>query len=548
MNLSNADLAIAQAREFDIVVIGSGGAGLMSALAAARAGARVLLVEKSSLLGGTTAISGGQIWLPGNPHMEDLGRNDDRYATLAYLRQVTLGSVPEQYLEAFADAAPGVVTFIESATDLRLFAVDRPDYHAEWPGACDGRSLEPLPFTHVNPAGYPSVRRSRYRRPVTSVESRQNSAADLADQREKNGQLTQGAALVAALVEACAKAGVEIIANARFHDFSFSDGRISGVRISDMDGGVERAIQAHAVILACGGFEWNTTLTKAFFGTVPQLPVSPPFNEGDGLLAGLCVGAQLANMGESWWTAAIQIPGEAEDGQAAARNVVRELALPGSIMVNRAGHRFANEASSYNDLGKAFLRFDPKSCTYPNDKAWLVFDSNFKRRYNVLTVSKNQPPPDWFIQADSPALLAKRIGVSPVDLQHTVAAFNDQARHGVDQQFGRGDSRHDQFYGDIEHKPNACLAPLDVAPFYAVPISLGNLGTKGGLATSLEGAVLDREGNAIAGLFACGNVAASWMGLGYPGAGGSLGPILTAALLCGREIVRSIGFQDLNAV
>ena len=121
-----------------------------------------------------------------------------------------------------------------------------------------------------------------------------------------------------------------------------------------------------------------------------------------------------------------------------------------------------------------------------------------------------------------------------------------QAMQGIDEQFGRGDSRHDQFYGDSEHKPNACLAPLDDAPFYAIPVSLGNLGTKGGLATSLEGAVLDCDGNGIAGLFACGNVAASWMGLGYPGAGGSLGPILTAALLCGRAVVRSTGFKDSN--
>jgi len=544
--LSNAALAVAQAPGYDIVVVGSGAAGLVSALVAARAGARVLLAEKSSLLGGTTAISGGQIWLPGNPHMQDLGRHDDRQATLAYLRQVTLGSVPEGYLEAFADTAPDVVTFIESVTGLRLFAVDRPDYHAEWPGACDGRSLEPLPFTHVNPAHYPPVRRSRYRRPVTSVESRQPNAAELADQREKAGQLTQGAALVAALAEACANAGVEVIVNARFQDLLRVDGSITGVKLNPLEGGTELTIRSRAVILASGGFEWNTSLSKAFFGPVPQLPVSPPFNEGDGLLAGMRVGARLANMGESWWTAAVQIPGEAEDGRPAARNVVRELALPGSIMVNRAGHRFVNEASSYNDLGKAFLRFDPRTCTYPNDQAWLIFDSSFRRRYNVLTVSKDQSPPDWFVQADSLALLAKRIDVPPVELTHTVAAFNDQAMQGIDEQFGRGDSRHDQFYGDSEHKPNACLAPLDDAPFYAIPVSLGNLGTKGGLATSLEGAVLDCDGNGIAGLFACGNVAASWMGLGYPGAGGSLGPILTAALLCGRAVVRSTGFKDSN--
>jgi len=533
---------------FDLVVVGSGAAGLMSALVAARDGASVHVLERSPLIGGTTAISGGQIWTPGNAHMEGIGRSDDRISALAYLRQVTLESVDECYLDAFLSHAAEAMALIESATPLRLFAVDRPDYHAEWSGARDGRSLEPLPLVHKAPVGYPPIRRSRYRRPVTSVEARQDNAAALADQRERDGVLTQGASLVAGLVEGCAAAGVTVSANVRLVDLVLVNGQVAGVVVIDEKGGEQRTIRAKAVVLASGGFEWNNALSKAFFGVVPQLPVSPPWNEGDGLLAGMRAGAQITNMGESWWTAAVAVPEEVEDGKPAARNIVRELALPGSLMVNRAGRRFVNEASSYNDLGKAFLQFDPRTCEYPNQRAWLVFDSTFKGRYNVVTTSSTASPPSWFRQADALAKLAAVMDVPVGEFETTISVFNERARNGNDDDFGRGHSRHDQFYGDSAHEPNACLAPLVTPPFFAIPIWLGNLGTKGGLVATVKGEVLRNGDGPIPGLFACGNVAASWMGLGYPGAGGSLGPILTAALLCGRAAAQFVGNNDLNPV
>lgn len=525
---------------FDLVVVGSGAAGLMSALVAAREGASVHVIERSPLIGGTTAISGGQIWAPGNAHMKDTAHSDDRTSALVYLRQVTLGSVEECYLNAFLEHAAEAISFIESATPLQLFAVDRPDYHSEWPGSRDGRSLEPLPLAHTAPAGYPPIRRSGYRRAVTSLEARRANAAALADQREQEGVLTQGAALASGLAAGCAAAGVTVSANVRFLDLAFVDGRLAGVVVSEEDGGDRRTIRAKAVVLASGGFEWNDALSKAFFGVVPQLPVSPRWNEGDGLLAGMRAGAQITNMGESWWTAAVAVPEEVEDGRPAARNVVRELALPGSLMVNRAGRRFVNEASSYNDLGKAFLQFDPRTCEYPNHRAWLVFDSAFKHRYNVVTTSSAESPPPWFRQADSLAKLAAVIDVPVRQFDKTVSVFNEQARCGKDEEFGRGNSRHDRFYGDPTHEPNACLAPLATPPFFAIPVWLGNLGTKGGLVATVNGEVLRNGDGPIPGLFACGNVAASWMGLGYPGAGGSLGPILTAALLCGRAAAQFV--------
>lgn len=518
----------------DVVVVGSGAAGLVSALAAAKMGARVTVIEKSALIGGTSAISGGQIWIPCNEHMLLHGGQDTVADAVRYLRRVTLGSVPDSYIEAFVSYAPEMIGFVQENTRLELFSVKRPDYHPEWDGACDGRTLEPLPFRPRSATEAELVRKSRYRRPLTSVESRNPDAGVIAAQREVDGYFTQGVALVAALVEGCTAAGVKFQLNSRMIELQTEAGSISGVVYSPGVGDAV-ALRADSVVLASGGFEWNPALVRAFHGPVQQVPISPPSNEGDGLLAALRQGAAVSNMTESWWSAAVQVPGEMTDGKRAGRNIVRELALPGSLMVNAAGERFVNEASSYNDLGKAFLRFDTRSCDYPNEHAWLIFDAEFAERYAVVTKAPGKEAPDWFCVADSLQGLAARIGVEPQGLARSVHQMNGMAQSGLDVAYSRGASRHDQYYGDAREARNPCLGQIATAPFYAVPIALGNLGTKGGLVATINGEVLNTDANRIPGLFACGNVAASWMGLGYPGGGGSLGPIMTAAYLCGRQ-------------
>jgi succinate dehydrogenase/fumarate reductase flavoprotein subunit len=239
-------------------------------------------------------------------------------------------------------------------------------------------------------------------------------------------------------------------------------------------------------------------------------------------------------MTEAWWTAAVQVPGETWDGRPMTRNIVRELALPGSILVNDAGERFVNEASSYHDLGKAFQHFDPGVYRYPNQAAWLVFDARFKRRYQIVNVPAAAPAPDWFAQAATLAELAGKLGIPHEGLESTVRRFNAIALDGRDPDFKRGDDRHGRTYGDPEHEPNPCLGPLTEPPFFAIPILHGNNGTKGGLMTDRDGRVVRFDGSVVGGLYACGNVAASSMGPGYPGTGGSLGPAMTEALVAGR--------------
>jgi 3-oxosteroid 1-dehydrogenase len=514
---------------FDVVVMGSGAAGLTAALAAAAQGAQVLVLEKSPLLGGTTAISGGQVWIPNNRFLAPAG--DSREAASTYLAAVTLGEVDAGPIETFVRAAPEVIADVERLSPLRFFQVERFDYHSEWRGAAWGRSLEPLP-SDLRELGAVAalVRRSPYRLAITSAEARAGKGADLDAQRKRAGQVTQGVALVAGLLRGCMRLGVSIrtsspvIAAARLED---------GMLAVKVGRPAEpQRIRARALVIGCGGFEWNQQLTQAFLPRVPAGAASPPWNEGDGLRIALTAGAAVANMVQAWWSAAFSVPGESYDGRPLVRNIVRELALPGSILVNEDGRRFANEAGSYNTLGKAFLHFDPERNKYVNQRAWLVFDEHFKRNYTVATVPATAAAPAWFIRGDSPQQLAASAGIDPGGLEETFARFNAMAEVGHDDEFLRGDARHDHYHGDATRiHPN--LAPLRRPPFYALPIFLANLGTKGGVKTDPDGRMLAMDGTALPGFFACGNAAASWMGPGYPGAGGSLGPIMTSAYLCG---------------
>ncbi|MEO9230023.1 MAG: FAD-dependent oxidoreductase [Devosia sp.] len=526
---------------FDVVVMGSGAAGLTAALIAADQGARVLILEKSPLFGGTSAISGGQLWVPNNRYLAPGA--DSVESAMKYLEAVTLGEVDTMLLEAFVKFAPQMASEIERLTRLRFFVVDRSDYHSEWTGASWGRSLEPLPIDIDglgDTAAY--LRRSTHRPPLTSVEIKGGQGLQLVAERVSKNQVTQGVALVSGLLESCVAKGVTLRVGCRVAGIF---GKESGARSVEFAAdGASHRVEARSVVIASGGFEWNKQMKAAFLSCVDDGAASPPWNEGDGLRIGLSEGAAVANMTQAWWSAAFRVPGEMYDGKQLVRNIVRELALPGSILVNADGARFANECSSYNALGKAFQVFDPSRNSYINKRAWLVFDQRFKEAYSVATVSASTPAPDWFITGDSSDQLAAKAGINPEGLSQTLQRFNGFVAAGHDFDFGRGEAKHDQYHGD-KSMPHANLGEIAVPPFHAVPIFLGNLGTKGGLKTTVDGAVLDMDGDLLPGLFACGNAAASWMGPGYPGAGGSLGPIMTSAFLCGSAAAKVAGGSNL---
>ena len=515
---------------FDVIVMGSGAAGLTAALAAAALGAKVLVLEKTSTFGGTTAISGGQLWVPNNRFLG--GGKDTEASAREYLAEVTLGQVDEGLIDAFIHHAPSMVGALEDLSPLRFSQVHRFDYHSEWPGAQYGRSLEPLPVSTATLGDMAvKLRRSPYRLALTSAEAKAGYGAELDADRRAAGEVTQGVALIAGLLSGCLHHGVALRTDCRVGDVMLAgEGRLL---VTASAGEETLRFVAHSLIIASGGFEWNRMLVDAFLPRVSTLPLSPPSNEGDGLRMALAAGAAVDNMGEAWWSAAFAVPDERYDGRSLGRNIVKELALPGSILVNKGGERFANEAASYNVLGKAFLHFDPRRNCYVNERAWLVFDEQFKRSYAVATVPAIAEAPDWWHQAGTLEQLANSCGISPLGLQQTVSRFNALVDGRCDTDFFRGTARHDRYHGDTESgHPN--LGKIGRPPFYAVPIALGNLGTKGGIKTDVEGRVVRMDGTPMPRVFACGNAAASWMGPGYPGAGGSLGPIMTAAYLCGH--------------
>ena len=487
-----------------VTVLGSGVAGLCAALAAARAGARVTVVEANEHVGGTTALSGGIGWFPANRHVPD----DTPEQGLAYLRALALGDTDDALLQVFAHEAGAVAERLERETPLRWQSIAYADYHAELEGGREqgGRSLEPFPLDP--PASVAALVRDapNITAPVTYVELATGEIdRDALARRIERGTFTLGRALIAALLEACLDAGVRVE---------------TGTRVRTLP-------DADSVVIATGGFERDPQLARAFLRGPMLAPVGTPSARGDGLRLAIAAGALLGSMSEAWWCPAAQIPGDTIDGEPMFRLILTERARPGCLLVNGRGVRFVDEAQNYNDLGRALQNFEPTSFSFPNVPAWLVLDGRYRATYRLGPLSRRDPDPEWLARGDTPAELAARIGVPADALEATIARFNEGAARGVDPDFGRGDFPYDRFIGE--------LGPLEQAPFYAFQVMPGCLGTKGGPKTDDAGRVLSiTDGAPIPGLYAAGNAAASPFGLAYPGAGGTIGPAAVFGLRAGE--------------
>ena len=525
---------------FDVVVLGSGGAGLVAALRARDRGARVAVIEKSAQVGGTTAMSGGVLWVPGNHLMSEVGGADSRDESLTYLRRVAFGQSTEDLLAAFVDTAPDMVRYLEKRTPLRFAAVRRPDYHPEWAGGkLTGRSLDVEPFDASQLGPWQALlRTSPHYPPITYRERYAWGRPEKFDwaliaERVSRGIVTLGAALVAGLLKSCIDDGVQVFTGMRARRLVLRAARVSGVRATDADGRPVTFDAARGVVVASGGFEWNRQMETHFLRGPELAPATSPSNTGDGILMGAAIGASLGNMNEAAWCPMVQIPGEEYDGHPVSRLIVEERSRPGSVIVNRHGRRFVNEATSYNSIVRSFHVFDPAAYDWANLPAFLVFDERFRRRYNVTTVMPADPTPAWMKTGERLEALARALEIDPQGLVASVERFNTFAAQGRDPDFHRGESAHDRFNGDPEHRPNPCLGPLDSPPFYAVQLLPGTVGTKGGLRCDARARVLDVEDAVIPGLHACGGAMASSMGIGYPSAGGMLGSGMTFGYIAG---------------
>lgn len=523
-------------REVDVVVLGSGGAGLTAALSAAINGAAVEVYEKAPTVGGTTAVSGGIVWIPAHNRMPDHDLSVDD--AMSYLRAQSLGYMDEGLVETFVRTGPIMLDFLEAHTDLRFeIAPGFPDYKPELPGGqpSGGRSLNAAPY---NLSGL-----GEWRDRITSfpadfsnvgIDAETRARIHAAVDGDDADMCVAGTALIAGLLEALLDRGIVPYTDARAVDLTADALGITGVRIESSHGDLQVRAR-RAVILACGGFEWDSALVSAFLRGPMHGPVSPPNNTGDGLRMAMAHGADLANMGEAWWVPIVQIPGDTIDGHPRSRSVRLERTRPRSIIVNRAGRRFVNEAGEYNSMAGAFHYLDPR-WGYVNDPAWIVFDALHLKRYGFLGVQPDGPVPDWFCPSADLAELGTKTGIDADGLAHTLEQWNHNVADGVDPDFGRGSSAYDGYWGDERATTTAgkTLGPIDTPPFYAVPVSVGAMGTKGGPRTDRDGRVLHVRGMAIQGLYAAGNAMAGVTGKAYGGAGGTLGPAMVFGLRAGH--------------
>ena len=522
--------------EVDVVILGSGGAGLTAALSAAAGGASVAVFEKAPTVGGTTAVSGGIVWIPAHNRSPE-GELTPADA-LQYLRAQSLGSMDDALVETFVRTGPAMLDFVEAHSGLRFeIATGFPDYQPELPGGqpTGGRSLSAAPFdlaqlgdwaTQITsfPADWSNVGFD------AETRARLHAAID-----ERTSHLcVAGTALIAGLLKGLLDVGVTPQVNARAEELVAVAGEVTGVRIA-LPGRSLSVRARRGVILGTGGFEWDPVLAQAFLRGPMHGAVSPPNNTGDGLRMAMAHGADLANMGEAWWVPIVQIPGDTIEGKPRSRSVRLERTRPRSIIVNADGHRFVNEACDYNSMAGAFHYLDPRG-GYVNDRGWIVFDSVHLQHYGFLGVAAGQPVPDWFCESADLAELAAKTGIDADGLTRTVQEWNRHVAAGADPDFGRGSSAYDGYWGDDSATTLAgkTLGPIDTAPYYAVPVCIGAMGTKGGPRTDPDGRVLHVGGERITGLFAAGNAMAGATGRAYGGAGGTIGPAMVFGYRAGH--------------
>jgi succinate dehydrogenase/fumarate reductase flavoprotein subunit len=544
----------------DLLVIGSGAGGLSAAVTAARLGLKVLVVEKDPQFGGTTAWSGGWMWIPRNPLARTAGIDEGIEQPLAYLRQELGAQFDETRARVFLNQGPRMVEFFSARTELEFIAGNAiADFHGRNPAAATGgRSVCAAPFDgrrlsdRIGQLKPPLEETTLWGMGIASADLRHffnalRSAAsfwrvtqlvlrhglDLLRYR-RGMRLVNGNALVAALAVSAWDAGVEIRVNSPALRLLSRDGKVSGAVIASPQGEVEFHA-SHGVVLACGGFPHDVARKKDLLPHAPtgheHWSAASRGNTGDGMRMGEAVGGVVArDLRQAAALAPVSLVPRA-DGSTAHFPHLIERGKPGLIAVTRAGRRFTNEADSYHDFLCSLLAATPMGEPV---QAWLVCDHRFIRRYGLGAV-KPAPLPmsrwlrsGYLLRGESIEQLARQCGIDPDALQATVTRYNQLARLGADADFAKGETPYNRMQGDAAAgNPNPCMAPLQKGPYYAVKVVAGSLGTFAGLRVNEQAQVLDGEGRPIAGLYAAGNDMASLMGGLYPSGGITLGPAMT---------------------
>ncbi|MGW1727365.1 3-oxosteroid 1-dehydrogenase [Streptomyces sp. NPDC002306] len=545
---------------YDVVVIGSGAAGMTAALTAAKRGLSCVVVEKAATFGGSAARSGAGIWIPNNPVILAAGVPDTPAKAAAYLAAVVGADVPAARQRAFLGHGPAMISFVMANSPLRFRWMEGySDYYPELPGGlAGGRSIEPdqldgnvlgAELARLNPPYLPVpaglvVFSADYKwlaLAAVNVKGAAVAAACLARGTKAAllGQkpLTMGQSLAAGLRAGLLAARVPVWLDTPLTDLLVESGSVTGAVVT-RDGAAGLVRARRAVVVGSGGFEHNAAMRARYqrqpIGT--DWTVGAKENTGDGIRAGERAGGALELMEDAWWGPAIPLPGE-------PYFCLAERTLPGGLLVNAAGARFVNEAGPYSDVVHTMYDRDPVD---PDIPAWLITDQNYRNRYLFRDVAPALPLPDeWYRsgaahKAWTLDALAASTGLPAAGLRASVDRFNSLARTGRDTDFRRGDSAYDHYYTDPAVLPNSCLAPLWLPPYHAFRIVPGDLGTKGGLRTDARARVLRADGSAIPGLYAAGNASAAVMGHSYAGAGSTIGPAMTFGYIAALDIAGAL--------
>ncbi|BBZ47714.1 3-ketosteroid-delta-1-dehydrogenase [Mycobacterium parmense] len=563
-------------RVVDVLVVGSGGGGMTAALTAHADGLDTLVVEKSSHFGGSTALSGGGIWVPGAPPQRRQGYAPSPEGVVDYLRRITDGLVSEARLRQYVESGPRMLAFLEQLSSWCEF-VWKPgyaDYYPELPGGSelgstinvppiDLRKLGPDEQTLLQPLALapkgiwlgPKELRTFYRirqswagkGVLLKLVSRMVRARVFGERMAAIGQ-----SLAARLRLAMRERGIPLWLNSPMVELlTGADGSVTGALV-EKDGTRIRLGARLAVVLASGGFDHDLARRKEVLPVLEQdWSFGNPASMGDGIRAAEKIGAATELLDEAWWFPAIQWP----DGR--MQFMLNERMMPAQFIVNGEGRRFINEAAPYMDFGHAMIEGQKSGVTHI--PCWLITDHRSWMRYVVgghLPIPKipfapvptgRKIPPAWLESGVVKAAstwdeMATKIGVPADRLRETARRFNELARSGHDDDFHRGDSVYDNYYGDPT-LPNPNLYPLGDPPYYAFRIVLGDLGTSGGLSVDEHARVLRADGSAVRGLYAVGNTSAPVMGRSYAGAGATIGPAMTFGFVAAKHIAQ----QDLDS-